>query len=237
MLNILIRADWQGETKEQEWDFIYNNKRVSIEALDHIKLKSRGKGPEKKLYNSSTFECGPCYDPDNLHVHIWKKHSLIENFNGEQNQIIKDIQYTDYKAGTYCSICHKSAQKFHMRWREEPDSDKICEKNVYTCPYKPEDYLKKEEIATFHPTIRKKTTDLEISKARKRWRSAFLKIKYSNKNEKTIYPISPYKSLLLWPWEMTPYQKFKISQPNYKKSKIFIKNKLEEFKDSYAYIK
>ena len=55
-------------------------------------------------------------------------------------------------------------------------------------------------------------------------------------NEKVVYPISRFKSLYLWPWQLTNYQKFKLKFPDYKKSNIFGPSELEEFKDNYAVI-
>ena len=40
-------------TAEQEWNNVHNPKRCSIEALHNIEIKSRGKGPDKKIYNST----------------------------------------------------------------------------------------------------------------------------------------------------------------------------------------
>lgn len=36
-----------------------------------------------------------------------------------------------------------------------------------------------------------------------------------------IYPISPHETRLLWPWELTKYQKFRLEYPNYRDSIIF----------------
>jgi hypothetical protein len=40
--------------------------------------------------------------------------------------------------------------------------------------------------------------------------------------EPVLYPISIKESLLLYPWELTPYQKFRLNCPDYKSSVIFI---------------
>jgi hypothetical protein len=217
------------ETPEEEWNFHFNNKRVSIEALEAIELKKKGDGPIKKLYNSENFTCGPCYDPGEIHVHIWKKDSLIKNFIGEQRQNVLHVQFTEYKKGTYCSICHQSCQKFNMKWRNEPDEEynDLQVKDKYT--YK--------DIIPFLNKNERIEKELQFSISKKRWKSILFKVKYIIKNNKTVYPISEHKSLLLWPWEMTPYQKFKLSKSNYKKKGIFINSKIQEFKDSYACIK
>jgi hypothetical protein len=66
--------------------------------------------------------------------------------------------------------------------------------------------------------------------------SVLFKVKHSLKNDKIVYPVSKYKSILLWPWEMTPYQRFKINIPDYKQSIIFVESKTENFKNNYAII-
>jgi len=236
MYTHLFRNEWKYETPEEEWNFHYNNKRVSIEAVEAIELKKKGNGPIKDLYNSENFTCGPCYDPGGVHVHIWKKDCLIKNFIGDQNPIIPHIQFTEYKKGTYCCICHKSIQKFHMKWREEPDSCDFVPivRNEYK--YKPEDCIK--DFVKFENTIQEKKEKKEkkVSKAKKNWRSVLFKVKHSLKNDKIVYPVSKYKSILLWPWEMTPYQRFKINIPDYKQSIIFVESKTENFKNNYAII-
>jgi len=215
----IIAKDWEGETKEEEWNFLYNNKKISIEALEHIEIKNRGEGAEKEEYNSKTFTCGPCYDPLNIHVHVWKKDTSIKNFIGEQKQNVKNIQYTDYKPGTYCSICHQSAQTFHMKLF---DKSKI-EKTYINIDFSYSNYSTEKN-------------DVIVSNAIPNWKKLLTKHLYSMKNEKILYPISSFKTLLLWPWQMTPYQKFKLNNMNYKNNKVFIKNKFEEFKNSYAVI-
>lgn len=229
----LLSSERKYQTPEEEWNFIYNNKRVSIEALEAIELKKKGNGPKKEMYNSENFTCGPCYDPSGVHVHIWKKDSLIKNFIGEQNQNVPHVQFTEYKKGTYCCICHKSIQRFYMKWRKEPDSDNCVDTERNEYKYKQEDCIK--DFVKFTNTIQEKK-EKNVSIVKKRWKSALYKVNYTLKNDKIVYPISKYKSILLWPWEMTPYQKFKMNKPEYKKSNIFIKNKMEEFKNNYAVI-
>ena len=233
MYKSVVRDPWKHETPEEEWNFLFNNKRVSIEALEAIELKKKGNGPQKELYNSENFTCGPCYDPSGVHVHIWKKDSLIKNFIGEQNEIVPYVQFTEYKKGTYCCICHKSIQRFHMKWRKEPDAEyhEPIVRNEYK--YTAKDCIK--DFVKFKNTIHENKSK-GISIAKKRWKSALYKVKYSLKNDKIVYPISKYKSILLWPWEMTPYQRFRMNKPDYKQSNIFIKNKMEEFKNNYAII-
>jgi len=55
-------------------------------------------------------------------------------------------------------------------------------------------------------------------------------------NDKIIYPVSRFKSLYLWPWQLTPYQRFKLNMPDYKSSNIFVANDNLKFQDNYAVI-
>ena len=62
------------------------------------------------------------------------------------------------------------------------------------------------------------------------------KVIYSLKKQKIVYQVSSYKSLYLWPWQLTPYQKFKLKYPDYKLSVIFVKSEIDKFKNNYAIV-
>ena len=49
----------------------------------------------------------------------------------------------------------------------------------------------------------------------------FYKVVYKLMYKPVIYPISIHKSLLLWPWDLTDYQKLRLTNLEYKKSPIF----------------
>lgn len=52
-----------------------------------------------------------------------------------------------------------------------------------------------------------------------------------------LYPISAIETKLLWPWELTEYQKFKLDNPNYKSSCIFNnENNNYKIKENYVII-
>lgn len=225
-------------TPEQEWDSIYNAKRVSIEALHTIEIKRRGKGPDKKIYYPGCSGPGPYYDPQCNHIHVWKNKSLIENFTGEQSQNVPHVQFTDDKPGLYCCICHCKNSQVRLNWREHVDD--YYEKPVILqndIVYKEEDFLPKDKIKEFPKFILKP----EAIKERNnrivcKWESFMFKVIYSLKNDKIVYPLSSFKSLYLWPWQLTPYQRFKLKCPEYKSSNIFVKSDLEKFRNNYAII-
>ena len=49
----------------------------------------------------------------------------------------------------------------------------------------------------------------------------FYKIVYKLMYKQIIYPISIHRNLLLWPWELTSYQKLRLKDSEYKNSSIF----------------
>ena len=104
MYNSVLRDPWKYETPEEEWNFLFNNKRVSIEALEAIELKQKGNGPIKELYNSENFTYGPCYDPGGVHVHIWKKDSLIKNMSSLIANVIRRSFTHDGMDDTGCPL-------------------------------------------------------------------------------------------------------------------------------------
>ncbi len=208
------------ETPEQEWDFLYNPKRISIEALEFIEIKQKGEGPIKphiNTYNASSQDPGPFYDPKDLHLHIWKKDSSIKNFTSVQDPKSTHVQYTDYKKGLYCCICHcKNKNSLFKYINTKPN------KNPYTPPK-----IEYESNMNHCVEIKKEYTES--------WKQILKKVLYAADNKKILYPISNHKSLLLWPWQLTSYQKFKLKNPNYKNTDIFI-NQDKNYYENYASI-
>ena len=224
-------------TPEQEWNNVYNPKRVLIEALDNIEIRKRGKGPEKPVYDPSNTEPGPYYDPFCYHVHIWKPRHLIKNFIGEQFQNVNCIQFTENTPGLYCCICH-CCRNNKFRFKSNYNLDYVQDtptilKNDYK--YKQEDILKPGEFKTFPIITRTHHDKSSVNINIRRWETLMYKVNYSMYNKKTIYPLSRYKSLCMWPWQLTSYQKFKLKIPDYKNSNIFV-NDIGVFKDNYTII-
>ena len=108
-------------TPEQEWDVNFNPKRCSIEAINSIIVSKRGKGPDKKQYRHDETDPGPYYDPQGIHLHIWKSKKFIKNFNGEQNPNVKHVQYSESRPGYYCSICHIRNKISKFNWTQSQD--------------------------------------------------------------------------------------------------------------------
>ena len=203
-------------TAEQEWNNVHNPKRCSIEALHDIEIKSRGKGPDKKLYNPYNIEEGPYFDPQCNHLHIWKSYKNIKNFIGEQDQTVPHVQFTNIKPGSHCCICHKRNITPMLNWSYNLDA----EKQIYEIIKTNFNYFKK----TSHP---EPEPEPEICTSLN---------KHDLTIQKVIYNITPFKSLYLYPWQLTPYQRFKLKMPDYKKSTIFLKSDIERFATNYACI-
>ena len=51
-----------------------------------------------------------------------------------------------------------------------------------------------------------------------------------------MYPISIKETKLFWPWDLTPYQKFKLSNPNYRNNSIYKINLANNIKTNYVII-
>jgi len=224
-------------TEKEEWNSIHNPKRCSIEALTRIEIKQRGNGPDKKLYKCGTVESGPYYDPESLHIHIWKNSKLISNFESEQNPNKPFIEFTNVKIGIFCCICHVKNRNSSFKWNRAIYEDYEEQKEIYVnrnC-YSSEDHIQNPEI---FPNIKIETE--KFCEPNKRsisnWLNLGYKIKYAVNFTKIMYPISTYKSLYLWPWELSFYKKLKLKFPNYKESVIFIKSEDDKFRTDYSYI-
>lgn len=210
-------------TAEEEWNAVYNPKRCSIEALDAIIISKRGKGPCKPIYTGDKSEHGPYYDPQGIHLHIWKNKKMISNFNGEQNPNIPYVQFTDDKPGYYCSICHIRNKKSKFKWNQCP------EKNLDI----PE-IVKYETFGDIHKCT-KENFPISENLIIKKWDKIIYKVLHVLNFSKLEYKISNTKTIYLWPWELTPFQKFKLKCPDYKNNNIFL-NLGNHFSENYAYI-
>ena len=221
-------------TEKEEWDANFNGKKCSIEALDSIIITKKGKGPEKPLYTHTSTGPGPYYDPSGIHLHIWKNKKNINNFNGEQSQNVKYVQFTDHKHGYYCSICHSHNKNTSLKWVQTPeisfDIPEITKRSVTR-----DKYSTIENYTSFPPSVEIKETKQSKPRSNRNWNTLMYKVMHIMKFSKIEYKISNSKVLNLWPWELTPYQKFKLKFPVYKKLNIFL-NDSDVFKETYAYI-
>jgi hypothetical protein len=223
-------------TEKEEWNSVYNPKRCSIEALIKIEVKQRGEGPPKKIYIHSTTEPGPFFDPNSLHLHIWKDSKLIKNFECQQDPSVPFVEYTNCKTGLFCCVCHIKNPSTTFRWKEK--YDKYSEEQeifVNRNGYSKKDYIENAiNFSTKDPIIEKFKEP--NSRGLSNWIKIIHKVKYSLNFSKILYPISNIKSLCLWPWELTKFQLLNLSDPCYKNSVIFIKKSSTYFNTDYSYI-
>ena len=221
-------------SQKEEWEANFNGKRCSIEALDSIIIKKRGTGPEKPVYTHQCTEPGPYYDPQGTHLHIWKNKKHIQNFKGEQNPNVKCLQFTDDKPGYYCSICHLRNKSSTFKWVQSPEKTL----DIPECLKKHDKFTSVDcitDITHFPPRNCRNPVSNVPQRGIKNWNTLMFKVLHSLKFKKLEYKISNAKVLYLWPWELTPYQRFKLNYPDYKKRDIFL-NTLDKFTENYAYI-
>jgi len=242
---------------KDEWSSFYSGTRISIEAVSEAEIRKNGNGPDKKIWTSSDEidGPGPYYDPYNSHVHIWKRGRDIENFTCEQSKSKSFVQITTSDMSrSYCRICHiklkndkfdqltnmdeKSQytldyQALNATGTAKSDTESIIGEYVYDTE-EVVDQMRRE-IET-EMIVQEKNDDVELNQKIKRVKHNWYKIMYKLTQPRLLYNISKVKSMLIWPWEMTDYQKFKYSNPDYKDSFIFIRSKLEDFQENYVCI-
>lgn len=187
---------------------------------------------------------GPYYDPFNNHCHVWKPVSLIQNFKGEQNQTSsKYIKHDKIPTkGLYCSICHLrlmskgyNLQKtpdlshyFYFKKRKTRDEDeltkslksvKITSKNSLVLWDRFYILLARDHVAkykrVYDSVVKIKTKEKEVIN---RWSSLVKKLI----EPVVYYQISGFKSIPIKISQMTPFQKFKYCNPDYRTKSNFI---------------
>lgn len=211
--------------------------------IDEIKNKA---GSLKKNFDDYiTNSNGPYYDLKNCHICIPRKHYQIKNFIGPQNPyIIKLIEISDFnKKASYCSICHREMKSnlsfskkkmfvdddyFEKRKKPKPDLDL---KNVENCL----DNMKissnnDDNIDNVHQLTELFKSDVFISTDNDNYLDKqkhdkiikrFYYIVYKLIKSPILYNISFSETKLIWPWELTNYQKLRLENPNYKLTHSF----------------
>ena len=64
----------------------------------------------------------------------------------------------------------------------------------------------------------------------------FYKMVYKLIKEPVFYPISSTETKIIWPWDLTMYQKFKLLNPNYKSASMFSHRKNYKISENYVII-
>jgi hypothetical protein len=200
---------------------------------------------------------GPYYDKSNNHCHVWKPMSLIKNFKGEQNQ--SELKYRKHTGeiptrGLYCSICHLRLKgkgydlkkvlevpvqpDFKKRKCEEDLSKmlkcvKITKRDTTILWDRLYILIQKSHISKYRRLYDslvdvKKQKDKIIGK----WQSFAKKLT----EPYVYYQINGLESIPMKLSEMTPFQRFKYHNPNYRKTTSFIININSKFDTNYVTI-
>jgi len=168
--------------------------------------------------------------------------------NKNKTKPFEQITESD-KSRAYCRICH--VKKRLDKYESFNYDNKEC---LFSLEFPrlfnetiPDEYIHCEIINEY--TIEQKRNEIEIemiSQEKEDEAQLINQIKIINTKWKKLYhkftepriqyQISKTHSVLLWPWEMTIYQKFKYTNPKYRDSFIFIQSKLEEFQENYLCI-
>jgi len=180
---------------------------------------------------------GPYYDPCQNHICVFRFSHQIKNFNGPQNNFSEKIVINEYSTNQkYCSICHK---QYINKYKFMSNKKNFIEDQYYQIKQVPisneckfTNYYNKISISyIFKKYIKKiKNTNLDeiklefffIFQKRIKIIKNFYNLTYKLIKKPLLYPISLKQNKLIWPMELSLYQKLKLNNPNYKKSCIFL---------------
>ena len=199
-------------------------------------LKNREGLLKKDFKNFDKDIPGPYYDLMNSHLHIYRKPHLIENFNGPQNSKLKKIIKMDYnKNDSFCAICHELyTNKFSFLSNRKD----FIEDDYYKCKeiennndYKKLYYKKLTFIEfinkyiNYNLNLKIERLHEELSNSKKNTKKIFsnyFKIVYKLLYQPFLYPLTNKETKIIWPWELTNYQKLRFSNINYNVNSIFL---------------
>lgn len=211
-------------------DIIIQNGKINFTEMQKEHTKKNDEGLLKKDFidfNNNT--PGPYYDLNNSHLHVWRKPKDITNFYGPQDQKrIKLVQLEWDEKKNYCSICHCKYIKNTAFDHNNNFRDLYIPKNELNKPFtkiKLDINYKNIWINFYNKLTDRKVLINNIKTKKIKIYSKYYELVYKLINKPIPYNISPFETKLLYPWELTPYQKFKLENPNYKKNHIFLSTK------------
>ena len=212
-------------------DIIIKNGKINFNEMNKEYSKKNEEGLIKKNYidfNNSI--PGPYYDLNDSHLHVWRKPQRISNFNGPQDrQIIKLTKREWNNNKSYCSICHCA----------EKQNTAFDKNNNFRTLYISEENNNENNNEIIKPTYICKSTNFNgwynlfnkltdrkilinsIKSKRNKIHNKYYQMVYKLMHKPIIYNISPFNTKLLYPWQITPYQQFKLNNPNYKNTNLF----------------
>ena len=213
-------------------------------------IKNEASKFKKNFDDYITNSPGPYYDLKNSHLCIPRDHYNIQNFIGPQYPyLIKVVEITDYnKKAKYCSICHckikqnsGSSEKRKIfiddnYYEQKKDTEKPIDIESMNCKdislEKPKIYNEVKGIEEIEEI--EDTTFATIKKHK--IINKFYKIVYKLLNPPILYPISTKETVLIWPWELTPYQKFRLENENYKSCSFYSHQESNKIDTNYVMI-
>ena len=200
-------------------DIVIHNGKINFSEMQKNHEKKNEIGLLKKDYNDFHKDIpGPYYDLRYSHLHVWRKAKLISNFHG-----VQDYRRIQFKASsfcendTYCSICHCKVIYNSMR--------PIIATKIKTKPYtKPKNLINYDlKWKTFYTLLTYKPKLInKIKNKRIKIYTKYYQMVYKMLYKPIMYNITSNETKLIYPWELTYYQKFKMEFPNYKKNVIFL---------------
>lgn len=186
---------------------------------------------------------GPYYDKYNNHCHVWKPVALIKNFKGEQNQ--SEIKYRKHigeipTRGLYCSICHIRlqgkgydlkkvleipVQPYFKKRKAEEDLSKMLECVKIT---KRQNSILWDRLCILlqksHISKYRRLYDalVDIKKQKEKILGKWQSLSKKLTEQFVYYQLNSLESVPLKISDMTPFQRFKYNNPNYRKTTSFI---------------
>lgn len=189
----------------------------------------------------SSTKAGPYYDPCKYHLCVFRKANLIKNFIGPQKSSLKKVIKQDYNPNaSFCVICHEPYKnKFDFLKKRkvfECQDNYYIPKQInnntqtnYKLYYKKLNLYKivqKYKLYVKNILLNDLKFNFQIIKSKRiNIYTKYYEIIYKLLYKPVLYPVSNKEYKLLWPWELTHYQKFKLNNPDYKNSCIFANSK------------
>lgn len=239
-------------------DIIIRNGVIQKDESKRIKEIKNNEGLLKKDFKDYVSgKPGPYYDFANSHICIPRKYNNIPNFIGPQiKNKIKLIETKDFnKNCRYCSICHcllKSRPAFSYKRKilieediYERKKDKAEIKNDISkeiLPILKKINYKSSWINFANLLVKQVKKDIleevynKTIENSKKYKIKYYQFVYKLTNAPIMYPISIKETKLFWPWDLTPYQKFKLSNPNYRNNPIYKINLANNINTNYVII-
>ena len=232
-------------------DIIIRNGIIQTEEATRIQNIKNEEGLLKKDYsNYIRGQIGPYYDFLECHLHVPRFPKDIPNFHGPQNSKKIKMDFHDYKKNNkFCCICHE-----YINWIPSSTVKKTFFESIIADEYKypikiifnnDKKVIIKRYFNLFTIITRyiHKTNSEDIRQQADSYKrtslkiiSLYYKIIYKVLYKPVMYPISLTETKLVWPWELTNYQKMRMKYPNYKKSIIFTDDTFDKFQTNYIII-